>query len=456
MHKAMLKRLMPMVVFVLVWGGLLAGDWFFRFNLFRWQDRLIRQPVVETEVARGPYAPMMQKEVSAFTGGDLTRLAAVDEVTERFGEEKPTTIVVTDEHGYRNSPPTDGKRYPVMVVGDSFLDVQYGSDGNFVRLLERELGKPVYNHSYPGAGAFWGLHRYLIEQRFKQRPPEVMVWGLLERELGGSLFAGYVYHIRKLNDREVAEAPTAATGVAWDQLQPKNLAASLPSTSFMAAGARRLWNVLRYPVFGAITSDVILSEKDQTGSDYLFYRYNLMALAWTEQERNPSQIAWSLEFIRNYLREQGTELMIMLIPDKEQVYRELIPDGDHLPLSTLYDLEQALLAMNIPVINLLPGFLAAKENGIPLYWRDDTHWRTEAMKIAAEMVGERIRSEVRGQRSGVRSQMKYSYSHHTYSPHTYSNTPTRKTDNHKKKVSSEHVCYIRSDTPCFNTLFMRW
>ncbi len=367
-------------------------DWLMRFDRFRWQDRFVRKPAVAESVVRGPHVPMIRREWPAFTGGDLTRMAAVEEITTRFGEVKPATVMVTDEYGYRNEPPTDGRDYPVMVVGDSFLDVQYGEEGNFVRMLEQELGMPVYNHSYPGAGAFWGLHRYLIEGRFRDRPPRVMVWGLLERELGGSLFAGYVYHIRRLeNDRPENYSP-ANTGITWSQLHPQQLASSLPDTSFMAAAARRFWNRIRYPVFGAITPDVILSTRGLAGDDYLFYRYNLIALGWTEEERNPSQIAWSLEFIRDHLREQGTELVIMLIPDKEQVYRSLIPGGDGLPPSTLYDVEREAGERDIPVVNLLPAFLEAKEQGMPLYWRDDTHWRPEAMAIAAERVGERVKN----------------------------------------------------------------
>lgn len=351
----------------------------------------MRKAASVEQVARGPHAPMMRQEMAAYRGGDLTRMAAVDEILARFGEKKPTSVFVTDEHGYRNEPPTDNQSYPVMVVGDSFLDVQYGETENFVKLLAETLEQPVYNHSYPGAGAFWGLHRYLIEGRFRERPPRVMVWGLLERELGGSLFAGYVYHLRVL-EKGQANPVSAKAGIAWDQVKPELLTASLPDTSFVAAAARRFWNISRYKVFGAITPDVIISRPDLSGRDYLFYLYNLNAMAWTPEQRDPVRVARSVKFIRDYLHGLGTELVIMLIPEKEQVYRELIPGGDQrYPSSALNDVERELNTRNIPVVNLLPAFLDAKARGMPLYWRDDTHWRPEAMRIAAEMVGERVK-----------------------------------------------------------------
>ena len=384
------KYLIPVLAVGLIWLAIVSMDWAMRFKHFRWQDRLIRKASSMETQARGPDAPMQQRTVEAFSGGDLTRIAAVDEINRMVEEEKPATLVVTDEYGYRNVPPTDDKNYPLMVVGDSFLFVQYGEGGSFAHMLEKNSGQPVYNHSYPGAGAFWGLHRYLIEQRFARRPPKTIIWGLLERELGGELFAGYVYHIKRLENGEAEAAPMAGSGFAWDQMQPSVLRGSLPDTSFFSAITRRLWNRAQYPVFGTTTRDVVMSGPDAGGKPFLFYRYNLDSLAWTREQRNPAQIAWAVEVVRDYLRKQGSELLILLIPDKEQVYRELIPDGATLPPPALHDVEQELTNRNIPVVNLLPAFLDAKNAGVMLYWRDDTHWRPEAMAIAAEMVGGKL------------------------------------------------------------------
>ncbi len=385
----------PVVALVAVWAGLVAIDWFMRFHHFRWQDRLIRHPSASVSAVRGPDVPMSRRTIPEGPYADLTRLAAVDAITQRYGETKPETWLAADEAGYRNDPPTDGVMFPVMVTGDSFMHVQFGEEGSFTRLLENDLGVRVYNHAYPGSGAFWGLHRYLLEGRFRDRPPRVIVWGLLEREIAGDLFAGYVYHVRILNKQEkgVAAGPASAT-IAWDQLNPRKLKATLPNTSYVSAAVNRLWNVLRYQLFGVMTRDVILSRPDSNGQHYLFYLYNLEAMKWSQEQRNPSQAAWAVDFIRDALRERGSELVVLLIPDKEQIYRELIPERyGPFPESTLIEFEQELRKLDVPVLNLLPTYRDLAADGRELYWRDDTHWRPEAMAIAADQTAALIRQQ---------------------------------------------------------------
>lgn len=385
----------PLGLLFITWLGLVLGDSFMRIERFRWHDRLIRNPPKEESAVRGPDKPMVRRVIPEFSGGDLTRLAAVDDVLREYGETKPGSVILTDEAGYRNEPPTDGIYFPVMIVGDSFMDVRFGEDGSYPEQLRKALGVPVYNHAFPGSGAFWGLHRYLLEGRFIERPPEVIVWGLLEREIAGGLFSGYVYHIRVLKKAGGTNEATVARGgnsITWDQLRPRTLKTTLPNTSYFSAAVNRLWNVLRYKVFGSITKDVIVSKPDASGKRYLFYGYNLEAMAWTPEQRNAPQAAYAIEFIRDSLRERGSELVVVLIPDKAQVYRELIPDRfPEFPPCTLIEFEDELKKRDIPVVNLYETFRKQALGGMSLYWRDDTHWRPESMATAAGMTAEAIR-----------------------------------------------------------------
>lgn len=387
------KVVLPVFLIGCLWLFLAAGDWFLRFEHFHWQDRLMTRPKESASVTRGPYPPLFRQEIPPIRGGDLTRLAAVDDVVARYGETKPETLIQADEAGYRNDPPTVGKRYPVMVVGDSFMNVKFGKHGSFPELLAVDLGVPVYNHAYPGSGAFWGLHRYLLEGRFIDRPPKVIVWGLLEREIAGGLFSGYVYHLRVLNKGgAVQEDLSRGEKIAWDQLKPAKLKTTLPNTSYFSAAVNRAWNIIRYRVFGSITKDVVVSKPDRYGNSFLFYHYNLESMAWSREQRNLSQAAYAVAFIRDALRTRGSELVVVLIPDKEQVYRELIPDNfSESPPCTLIEFEEELRRRNLPVINLFTLFREQAATGPALYWRDDTHWKPEAMAMAARLTAERIR-----------------------------------------------------------------
>lgn len=392
MHKAMLKRLIPIVVFILVWGGLIAGDWFFRFERFRWQDRFVLQApsvsMVESPRFNGPEKPLSERILPEHRGGDLTRLAAARQVTEKFGELKPATRVVVDEYGYRNQPPTDKGHYPVMITGDSFMHVQYGDHGSFARQLAIRVPYAVYNHAYPGEGAFRGLRNYFASERFEGRRPDVVIWGLLEREISGVAFVGFVHQLNQINQRQLEQVPAWTGGYNWTILHPSKLARSLPDTSIISAGFNRLWNKIRYPVFKSIMPAVVLSLPDQYGQQQLFYRYTLDAMKWTTAQRDLNEVVRSIVTIQEHLRREGTELVILLIPDKPQVHLDQVPDVSVYPASTLYALEVSLRQHNVSVLNVLPVFLKARDNEIPTYWKDDTHWRPEGMEIAAEIASE--------------------------------------------------------------------
>jgi hypothetical protein len=374
---------------------LIGIDWFHRVFTFRWHERLLGSIAVENRAIRGPLPPTNSITMSADRRGDLVALTGIPEMARPYAHEREAYELVTDEFGYPNQPPTDHRFYPVVTVGDSYFFMSSGPEGDFARFLERKLGFPVYNHAYPGRGAFWGLQRFLEEGRFTDRMPKVLVWGCLERELAGALFAGFVYQIWKMENPDQAELDeNKPMSVRWSALAPATLRTSLPDSSWLAARANQLWNRIRYEVFGQLTEDVVIAESDEKPSR-LFYRLSLESLTWTPEERNSDQVAWAIERIHAYCRQRGTQLLIVLIPDKERVYQREIPADwvkAHGPLhpSVLPDVEKALLAKEVPVVNLLPIFQSAADRGRSVYWGDDTHWRAEGMRLAAEPIGNTI------------------------------------------------------------------
>ncbi len=380
---------------------LFGVDWTARFAVFRWHDGLVRRASAPLST-RGPEAPMQRIEIPAVRGGDLTRLVGFPSFAERFAEEKPATVIVTDEHGYRNDPPTEGITFPVVVTGDSFFHVQYGPDGSFPKQLASVLDMPLYNHAYPGRGMFWGMIRFLSDPRFADRRPKVVVWGCLERDISGQAFAGFVHQVWQLEQPEMAAQERVArgqVGVAWNRLVPASLRSSLPDSSWLGAYATRFWNRARFAVFGQVTEDVVVSLPDAKGGQELFYRIALQAMAWPRDIREPEKVGWGAAYIRRYLQSLGMDLVVVLIPDKESVFRERIPSGpgrdpSAWPPSTLLDVEDALRAEGVTVVNLLPAFREQAERGVPLYWRDDTHWRPEAMALAAELTAPVVRARM--------------------------------------------------------------
>ncbi|MCB1100946.1 MAG: hypothetical protein KDL10_01200, partial [Kiritimatiellae bacterium] len=195
------------VITVLGFGVVLlvltAVDWTLRFSWFRWQDFMVHQQ--KDVVIAGPDAPLVNRILPEHAGGDLTSLTGLASFNRAFEEIRPETRLRTREFGYRNDPPTVNRYYPIVVLGDSFMHIGFPSTNVFSARLEEFTGQSVYNYSYPGRGPFWSLSRFLNERRFEDRKPEVLVWGLIERDISGVAFAGMAYQVWKFLEPEDAE-----------------------------------------------------------------------------------------------------------------------------------------------------------------------------------------------------------------------------------------------------------
>ncbi len=85
-----------------------------------------------------------------------------------------------------------------------------------------------------------------------------------------------------------------------------------------------------------------------------------------------------LEKIATLCRDHGARMALLVIPPVERLNGETTFDE---PYEIIGDFAQHL---SIPVINLLPDFLAADPNA--LYYRFDRHWTPEGQQKAAEVV----------------------------------------------------------------------
>jgi hypothetical protein len=89
------------------------------------------------------------------------------------------------------------------------------------------------------------------------------------------------------------------------------------------------------------------------------------------------------------------KLMIVLVPNKHTVYRNLLEGKQKKPIGgqdLLPELASALRAVGISAIDLTPVLrrqadAAFKQNKY-IYWRNDTHWNADGVGIVAdEIVG---------------------------------------------------------------------
>jgi len=379
---------------------LLAGDWFMRFHWFRWQDSLVIRGQSSVSASAEPGIRIFTENmVKPSRGGDLSRMIAISSAQARFEEERPGGLITIDPDGYRSVPYEPGQPFPIVVVGDSYMAEGVPLTNQISAQLSAMLGEPVLNRAVMGRGPFQSVMKWIEGLRPGGPFPEWLVWGFVERDVSGQEFIGFVYqlHSFRSGSGETSSVISASTSdrINWRKFRPRSLKASLPNSSSLAQISRIAWNKVRYSVFGEITPDVfVMSEADGVEA-MLGYRISLDTMYWPPDIRRLDQVVWSINYIHEYLAERGVKLLVVPIPDKEQVYRDHIPEslwkegmapGD----SIIPDLINQLNAKGIPAVSPLDAFRTSRLQGLHPYWRDDTHWNPEGIKITAELIANKI------------------------------------------------------------------
>ncbi len=376
----------------LFWLLLGAGDWFFRFHWFRWQQSFVLNPALWSA---GPAAPLQQVARPASVGGNLTRMVAIPSFNRRYAQARPAYLELSDEYGYRNVPPTTNRYYPVVSVGDSFMNTGEPMTNMFSARLAEVSGVAVYNHAMDGRGQFQGLLQFIKGQRWAAAAPRILIFGMVEMDIYGPAYVGLLAHLPSTAGTG-GEADAAQARINWAQFAPARLNQDLPNSSMMAQAARWLWNRARFACFNRITPEVVPSAGAIVGQPLLFYRYSIDNLKWSPAYRDIPKVVFTMRHLNEYCRSRGITLVALLIPDAADVYRDLIPPelnppANPIPPSSLDLIEVELTKAGIRTVNLLGSFRARAAEGALLYWPDDTHWNAEGIHLAAEATGRAIR-----------------------------------------------------------------
>lgn len=103
------------------------------------------------------------------------------------------------------------------------------------------------------------------------------------------------------------------------------------------------------------------------------------------------------KFLKRDLQDHHFNLLVLLVPLKDTVYRAYLKEPDESPLTTelrFDDVERKLKRNNIRVVNLKEDFIKAAGNAINsqhyIYGLDDSHWNAEGIRIAAERVAREL------------------------------------------------------------------
>lgn len=304
----------------------------------------------------------------------------------------------TDPYGYRN-PPSTQDVFDIVMAGDSYMNTGMPWTNSFPARLTAASGHSVYNAALPAHGPVLSLVRFVYDTRFQRRPPRLLVFGFVERDVQDDLFSGTM--VKKLwifehpDRKRIHDRLREYPQWTWlDVITPNSLKTELPRSSAMAQAARKVFSAIESRWLGKKHPEVIVSDCEARPS-MLFYRLSVERMRIGNEARDIPRVAWSLEFLRDFCQRRGMELLVLLIPDKAQVYRECLPadiNEDEMPPSCLWALHEELAERNVHGINLLPVFREAAEEENLLYWRDDTHWNHTGIALAARTVAEYIAS----------------------------------------------------------------
>lgn len=390
-------------IFLVVIGAgflLVTGmEWYARFARYHFELQLFNLPERAEAIMDQAVATYTRREVPARFGGDLSALIGLPHAARPFEEQKPAGIMTLDPQGYVNLDLPATGRTDAVVIGDSFMAVGRMEDIFATRLIERS-GWQVKNRAMMGHGPFVSVERFLLDPQFKEQSPRFLIWGFAERELQGRFFKRLDYAVDyHLHPEDYAFLQEGTNGAAlpvpfrihWKSFHPQALKQSLPASSLLAQTSQWIWNRGRYLLFGRLHPDLVPSDSDVVDGPMLFYRHHIDAIRMPDAERDIPRIVKAVEKFDALCRRRGIQLIVVMIPEKEQVYHDWLPPeirrpDEPWPVSAIEPVEAALQASSIAVVNLLPVFRKAASDGRRLYWRDDTHWSPAGVSMAVDLV----------------------------------------------------------------------
>ncbi len=358
----------------------------------------------EVEVRAAPFAPRSSWEGTAT--GDLSYLFDLPHL-----DMPRAQTFHTDEYGFRNPPGTSASNRDVVVVGNSFAVGSSVRDEETLSGRLRALGVAATD-----SGGF-GLQAFLQDPRWQQPPPKWVVHYVDEASLLPPLLREDLpaldlpaFETREEYEawirREVATLDRTEEGVGSDDLPswlrwlPSNdaqqrLKADLAARQTLIAGVfaylvPRAAHALGLPTF----FDAALLHVDEP-SGQVFYRPSAARYLDPAQLQQALQsvdlLAETFRAAAQLLEARGTRLIVLVCPNKELVYRDLIPAlADVDTGAVLTRLDERLTALGVPHVDAWAVCRRARQEqpDAPLFFGDDTHPTPRLQDLLAQQVAE--------------------------------------------------------------------
>jgi hypothetical protein len=350
--------------------GLAAGEAFFR---------LFPRFLPEEAHLRLHWAATRETALNTSDPGLGHRSAASSIVQVRAGEASFT--YAADLHGFRNTMPWPAQA-DVVSVGDSFVfGFGVNDDQTWIRLLADSLpGSRVINLALPGQGPQQYLGAY---QEFGvPLKPKLLLFGL---------FPGNDVVDAKRLDGWLREGKPIGYS-AWHSAGGRP-----PSDSDAQVENRLAWLQKSYLVkFVGSLNDVVSPFSGETIECGNGGRLRLVpglyaARAKMARPGDPSfeLVMDTIERAAAVTHQQGTELLVLLFPTKEEVY--LPVSGKRVPL-LLEPFRAELEKRRIPHLDLTPFFQNEARRGECVFFEVDGHPNVRGEQLIASVLADTLRN----------------------------------------------------------------
>ena len=350
--------------------GLVAGEALFR---------LFPQFLPEEAQLRLHWAATQETERGTSDPGIGHRSAPGSTVQVRAGEASFTYS--TDLHGFRNTMPWPAQA-DIVGVGDSFVfGFGVNDDQTWIRLLADSLpGRRVINLGLPGQGPQQYLRAY--EEFGVPLKPEFLLFGL---------FPGNdVVDAKRFDGRLQAGKPVGYS--VW-----RSFGGRPPSDSEAQAKNRLEWLQNSYLVkFVGSLNDVVSPFSGETIDCGNAGRLRLVPGLYASRAKMAHPGDPSFELVMDTIEQagalthqQGTELLVVLFPTKEEVY--LPVSGKRVPL-LLEPFRAELEKRDIPHLDLTPFFQQEARRGECVFYEVDGHPNIRGEQLIAKVLADTLRN----------------------------------------------------------------
>lgn len=287
-----------------------------------------------------------------------------------------------DARGYRNE--TTLARADLAFVGDSFVEAALIDDQRlFTRRLAAELERPVANLGVGGYGpqqALWVLRHHALPLQ-----PALVYWFFFE---GNDL----VDALRFEHDRlELAQARERKAG---------HLVRSF-SASMLGLAACLLAPASEEDRARARSQSALLEVAGPDRGARLYFPYEALPLG-PEELRAAVEVERMVREARDACAAAGSRLVLVFVPEKFRVYRELvaIEPGSALERWQPSDLPQRFAAFaaaeQVEWLDLTAPLQAGARAGPLLFFVDDGHWNPAGHELVARELAAHARRLLEG------------------------------------------------------------